>query len=163
MYCPYMSPGFDLIPAGFWRRLIAALIDLVLVFFAGVVLALILSPLLLSVPARWQPIFSSPQQSLVVVGAYLVVGWVYSASLESSEGQATIGKNTVGIMVCDLSGGRIGFWQASLRYLGKLLSILTLGIGFLIMLRHPRRQTLHDRLTGTLVVLNLDSPLIGPA
>jgi len=162
-YCPYLSPDFGHIPAGFWRRTIAAVIDQVLVLFAGFVLALLASPLLLAAPSRLSEFVSGGRAGLIVGAGYLVVGWLYFAGLEASEGQATIGKVMTGIVVADLRGDPISFWRASLRYLGKLLSILTLGIGFLIMLRHPRRQTLHDRLTGTLVVLNLDSPLIGPA
>jgi uncharacterized RDD family membrane protein YckC len=30
------------------------------------------------------------------------------------------------------------------------------------MLRHPRKQALHDRIAGTVVIINLSSPLIGP-
>ncbi len=161
-YCPYLSPDFGLIPAGFWRRTIAAAIDQVLVLFAGFVLALMASPLLLAAPSRLADFFTGDRAGLIIGAAYLVLGWLYFASLEASEGQATIGKTMTGIMVTDLQGEPISFWRASLRYLAKLLTVLTLGVGYLIMLRHPRRQALHDRLSGTVVTVHLDSPIVGP-
>ncbi|MGI6206690.1 MAG: RDD family protein [Anaerolineae bacterium] len=161
-YCPYLSPYLGLIFAGFWRRLIAAVVDLLLVLFASFVLVLIVSPVLLAAPASLERFFASEYVSFALVGAYLVLGWLYFAGFEASESQATIGKTALGIMVSDLRGDRVGFGRASLRYLGKLISLLTLGIGFLIMLRHPRKQALHDRIAGTVVIINLSSPLIGP-
>ncbi len=161
-YCPYMSPDFGLIPAGFTRRAIAAVVDQVLVFFAGFVLALLVSPLLLAAPDRMARLLVGGNSGLAVVVGYLLVGWLYFAGLEASEGQATIGKVMTAIIVSDLKGERITFWRASLRYLAKLLSILTLGVGFLMMLRHPRKRTLHDRLSGTVVAVHLESPIVGP-
>lgn len=162
-YCPYMSPDFGLIPAGFIRRTIAAVVDQVLVVFAGFVLALIASPLLLAAPSRLTELFAEGRAGLLMAVGYLLIGWLYFAGLESSEGQATIGKVMTGIMVCDLQGERISFWRAGLRYLAKWLSLLTLGIGYLIMLRHPRRQALHDRIARTVVTVQLESPIVGPA
>lgn len=161
-YCPYMSPDFGLIPASFTRRVIAAVVDQVMVLFAGFVLALMASPLLLATPNRLEGMFLGDHAGLAAALGYLLLGWVYFAGLEASEGQATIGKVMTGIMVCDLKGERLTFWRASLRYLAKLLSVLTLGIGFLIMLRHPRRRALHDRLSGTVVTVNLHSSIVGP-
>ena len=162
-YCPYMSPNFGAIPAGFWRRAIAAVVDQVLVAFAGFVLGLMASPLLLAAPQRVETLLGDGRLELIVLGGYLLVGWIYFAGFESSEGQATIGKTITGTIVCDLQGGHISFWRASLRYLAKFLSILTLGIGFFIMVRHPRRQALHDRVAKTVVAIHLDSPIVGPA
>ncbi len=161
-YCPYMSPDFGLIPAGFMRRLIAAVVDQVMVLFAGFVLALMASPLLLAAPDRLEGMLIGDHAGLTVAVAYLLVGWIYFAGLEAAEGQATIGKVMTGIMVCDLKGERPSFGRASLRYLAKLLSVLTLGVGFLIMLWHPRKRTLHDLLSRTAVTVHLESPIVGP-
>lgn len=162
IYCPYLSPDFQLMPAGLGRRLIALVIDLVLIAFTGFVFALLISPLLLTAPSSMNAPLSLVVRTVGPVLVYLTLGWLYSAGFESSEGMATIGKTMVGIHVTDLAGDPISFGRASLRYLGKLLSILTLGVGFFIMARHPRRMTLHDRLTRTMVIINLDSPIVGP-
>jgi uncharacterized RDD family membrane protein YckC len=52
---------------------------------------------------------------------WLVVAWLYFAVMESSAWQATIGKRIVGASVMDLTGERINFGRASIRYLAKLL------------------------------------------
>lgn len=161
-YCPYLSPYLGLIYAGFWRRAIAAVIDAVLIVFASFVLGLLLSPFLLAAPASLERYFASEYLSVILMVVYLTMGWLYFAGFESSESQATIGKTAVGILVTDVRGERIGFGRATLRYLAKLVSLLLLGAGFLVMLRHPRRQTLHDRAAKTVVIVHLQSPLIGP-
>ena len=38
------------------------------------------------------------------------------------------------------------------RYLASMLSSLTCLIGYFIAINHPKKQTLHDRLVGTVVV-----------
>ena len=48
-----------------------------------------------------------------------------------------------------------GFGRANRRYWAKLLSSLTLGIGFVMAIFTERRQTLHDRIAGTLVLRDM--------
>ena len=82
----------------------------------------------------------------------IVIGWLYFALMESSTKQATVGKMVLGIVVTDLDGNRISFIKATGRHFGKILSVLTLGIGFLMIAFTEKRQGLHDRLAGTLVL-----------
>jgi len=67
--------------------------------------------------------------------------------------QATLGKKLVGIQVTDLYGQRIGFGRALNRLLGKMLSALTLYIGFMMAGWTEKKQALHDIMAGTLVVV----------
>ena len=83
--------------------------------------------------------------------SFLLV-WIYSAVFESSGKQATLGKMALGIIVTDLSGKRISFGKASGRYFGQFLSGFILGIGFLMIAFTARKQGLHDKLAGCLVV-----------
>ncbi|MBS1586167.1 MAG: RDD family protein [Bacteroidetes bacterium] len=82
----------------------------------------------------------------------LVVNWLYSALMESGEGQATLGKRAMGLKVTDMAGGRISFGKATGRYFGKFVSAIILLIGYLMMLWDDKKQTLHDKMAGTLVV-----------
>jgi uncharacterized RDD family membrane protein YckC len=41
---------------------------------------------------------------------------------------------------------------ATRRFLAVILSVIPLGLGFLVVLRDPSRRAWHDRLTGTEVV-----------
>ena len=78
--------------------------------------------------------------------------WLYSASLESSVWQATVGKKLLGLYVTDVSGKRISFARASGRFVGKSLEHLTLFIGFLVAGFTARKQALHDIIAGCLVL-----------
>jgi uncharacterized RDD family membrane protein YckC len=71
--------------------------------------------------------------------------------MESKKG-ATLGKMALGIKVTDMSGNPVSFARASGRYFGKILSGLTLGIGYIIAGFSQQKQALHDILAKTLVV-----------
>ena len=127
--------------AGIWRRLAALLIDLLLLACVEGVLGALL-------------VLVSPDTAntsrLISVSA--AISWAYFALLESSPAQATLGKIALGIKVTDAGGGAITFRRASVRYFCKSLSTLVLGVGWLLAAFTPRRQALHDLLSGTLVV-----------
>ena len=54
--------------------------------------------------------------------------------------------------VTDLGGQPIGFGRASGRYFARILSSLILMIGYLMAAFTARKQSLHDLLSGCLVV-----------
>ena len=59
----------------------------------------------------------------------------------------------LGIKVTDLNGRRIGFGKATGRYFGMiLLSSVTLGIGLIMIAFTEKKQGLHDKMAGCLVV-----------
>jgi len=154
-------PEARLIPASFFPRGIAFLIDCAILF---VPLAILfgLCALAIEIPAMWN--HASPQMKsedwdllelntrrlfwLVLVG----FGWIYVAGLESSLSQATIGKRWMGLKVTDDHGQRLSFLHASARYAAKYLSALPCLLGFVMALFSSRSRALHDRLTGTRVV-----------
>ena len=78
--------------------------------------------------------------------------WLYFALTESSEMQATPGKRCCKIIVTDLHGNRVSFGRASGRYFAKIVSVLTLGIGFLMAGLTQRKQALHDLIADCLVL-----------
>ena len=83
---------------------------------------------------------------------WLLVGYfLYCALLESSPWQATVGKRVIGLKVSNRRGERIGFARAAARFVAKLLSVLTLFVGYLLIVVTKRRQALHDLIAGTLV------------
>ncbi|NTW92025.1 MAG: hypothetical protein HGA40_01085 [Methanoregulaceae archaeon] len=92
-----------------------------------------------------------PQVLLCAIIFLLLVPWIYSAYLESSRNQSTLGKLAVRVAVTDMQGNRITFSRATLRFFGKILCIFTLFIGFLIIAFNGYRQGLHDMIAGTLV------------
>ncbi len=78
--------------------------------------------------------------------------WLYFTLLESSTVQATLGKAVIGIRVTDEQGRRISLLRANARYWAKILSVITLGFGYLMAGFTRRKQALHDMVAGTLVV-----------
>ncbi len=132
--------------AGFWRRVVAVILD-------GLVLGIVTVPLNLAFGGgddfgSNSGMYYSPAASSIST----VLGWLYAALMESSSKQATLGKMAMGIIVTDLEGRRIGFGKATGRHFAKILSALILGIGFLMVAFTQRKQGLHDILAGTLVV-----------
>ena len=83
----------------------------------------------------------------------VVVPWLYYAGFESSRGQATPGKVLMHLEVTDLEGNHISFARATLRFFGKFISVLIIFIGFLMIGLTKKRQGLHDKIAGCLVLL----------
>ena len=75
-------------------------------------------------------------------------GWIYSAFMESSFRQATLGKMALGIVVTDLEGRKISFRKAARRYFVKVLFFGFVWAGFT-----AKKQALHDKVVGCLVVV----------
>ena len=131
--------------AGFWKRYAAALIDLVIIgvlwlgigLFVGIVCDGAANP----VP-------------IVFIGTAIsvIIAWLYFALFESSPNQATPGKMAVGIKVTDMDGNRISFGKASGRHFGKILSVLTVLVGYIMAAFTQKKQGLHDIVSGCLVV-----------
>lgn len=88
----------------------------------------------------------------LTAASVFVLALLYFAALESSRAQATLGKMAVGLQVADVHGEPIGFARAVARFLAKLLSLLVLGVGFLMLVFNDRHRALHDVLTGSVVV-----------
>ncbi len=156
--------------AGFWWRVLAWLIDSLILGAAGIVIQLAFghSGVAPSGDGRiWHagsmiPISLAPvvtmHVSRSVTGGWLItmVGFVlqgaYFTLLESSRWQATLGKRACGLRVARLDGGRISLARAIGRYFAKFLSALILCIGFLMIAWTRRKQGLHDILAETLVI-----------
>ena len=128
--------------AGFWRRVAASIIDSIVLIVGSVPFAIMVAG-------------SGADEDEAAGTAYLlsvVLAWLYSALMESSGRQATLGKIALGIKVTDMNGERIGFGRATGRHFAKIISSITLGIGFAKAGFTKRRQGLHDMIAGTLVV-----------
>jgi uncharacterized RDD family membrane protein YckC len=146
---------------GFWIRLLAHLID-------HVILGAVAAPLffILVLPAMLRVIHEaernqepSPELIVAIVGSvfiYVVLAfvgqWLYEALLTSSSWQATLGKRVLQLKVTDELGNRIGFGRATGRFFAKILSSMFFCIGFIMVGLTDRKRGLHDMLAGTLVM-----------
>jgi uncharacterized RDD family membrane protein YckC len=146
--------------AGFWARAGAWLIDQLVVGIPYNIATAVLVPYTPPnvttttdsggrVTAHWTGDWGT---FAAVLAAGIVITWLYSALLLSSHRRATVGKMALGLVVTDESGGRISFARASGRYFAGTLNSLTRGIGYLMVIWTDRKQALHDRIAGTVVV-----------
>jgi uncharacterized RDD family membrane protein YckC len=72
--------------------------------------------------------------------------------MESSSAQATLGKLIIGIKVTNVHGDRISFGRATARYFAKVISALTLFIGYIMAGFTNKKQALHDIIADCLVI-----------
>ncbi len=132
-----MNPSPAPLYAGFWRRAGAATLDGLIFSTPGLILSL----------AGFE--IGQPWMEMAI---WTIGGWLYYALLHSSAWQATFGKRAFGIKVTGLQGERIGFGRATWRYLASLVSTVIFCIGYLMAAWTQRKQALHDKMAGTLVV-----------
>lgn len=136
--------------AGFLRRLYANLIDCVIILLIG---GLIFITVSLAIPKLYNEDSIFPIILLCCLYLMFPISvWLYYAFLESSEKQATLGKQLIGVIVTDVKGNKISFLRATGRFFGRALSGLPLCIGYLLPIITEKKQTLHDMITGTIVV-----------
>lgn len=113
---------------GFWRRFVASLIDMLILFI----------PVLLLVAIEMKSLAG-------------IIPLFYYAFFENSNKQATLGKMALGIKVVDLNGNRITFFSAIARTLCKSISALFM-FGFIMAAFTDKKQAFHDIAAGTFVV-----------
>jgi uncharacterized RDD family membrane protein YckC len=164
-YAATMQPPSHLIYAGFWLRFAAVFLDGLIVGIPMMIVGGIIGGIYGFTYATSHPggkvgfmdadgnlNVSFIIMEICLILFSLVVKWLYFALQESSSAQATLGKRAMGIQVTNLEGQRIGFGQASGRFFGKIISGMTLLIGYMMAGFTERKQALHDMIAGTLVV-----------
>lgn len=157
--------------AGFWRRVLAYLIDAIVLgglYFSLFEAVRILAPFSLdpgplTVNGRLDSAdfvaMLVPLANIAAVCGW--IGWAYYVLLESSPARGTLGKIALGLYVADSHGDPITFVRAVVRNALKTLSSLLLGIGYVMAAFTPRKQGLHDLLSGTLVLRKTHYFVIG--
>ena len=144
-------------PAGLGWRLLAATVDAALLFVGSLIplapwIAMLLIERFLLAPGAMSP---SAQTKALVAGACAVL-WVLFAFYYVVHGWARRGC-TLGLRLCGLQlldwrhKAPIGYPRALLRLAALLVTFLTFGLGFLLVLFRADRKALHDLLAGTLV------------
>jgi len=99
-----------------------------------------------------QSLLALPRVTLAGFILLFAMMWVYYAFFETSTWQATPGKRLFKLYVTDLSGRRLTFWRASIRYFGRKISEATFLVGYVIAAFTEKKQALHDILSGCLVL-----------
>ena len=144
----------DVAYGGFWIRVVAYLIDGILLNIVFGIIGVIVGVSMIPI----DPTNTDPMASMEHMGRFqlvaLVVTWLYFALMESSPRGATVGKMVLGLRVVDEQGNRISFARATGRFFAKFVSTIILMIGYLMVAFTERKRGLHDMIAGTLVIKN---------
>ena len=135
-----METNDQMVMAEWWRRFAALVIDSAVLWI----------PTMLVTRSMDRPLG---------LAIWVVVGFTYFTVLNGGQRGQTLGKMVWNIRVRDAAtGGPLGPAKAAVRYLAPaLLSIVTFGLIWLPdglwLFWDRRRQTLHDKVAGSVVVM----------
>lgn len=164
---PYAAPRADIggyastpvheghvVYAGFWKRVAASIIDAFAIGIPVGIVAAIVGGLLgfgssfASGLSGAADVFNPGETITSYLLTALAFAWFHSTAGLT----ATPGKLAIGIKVVRTDGERISFLRGFGRYWATFLSLLIVGIGFLMAAFTSRKQALHDLVCDTLVV-----------
>ena len=117
--------------AGFWWRILAGLIDNIILAIISIAISFMGAPYL---------------------GFFIY--WLYFVILQSSEKRSTFGMRACDIKIHDEHFNRLGFWRLTGRYFATGLSGIILLIGFFMIAFTKRKQGLHDLVARTIHTIN---------
>ena len=151
--------------AGFWIRLAAALIDFGVLIIGLYVLYCVVSQSFFWIFPNVESIIEALQDIAhgmpvptniiwlmsTVIFIFLVCCTVYFVALWATTGQS-LGKSSLSIKVIRTDSSPLDLRSAFIRFLGYLLCILTLGVGFIVIAFDRHKQGWHDKLADTYVV-----------
>ncbi len=161
---PQAAAGTPVLYAGFWLRVVAAIIDYVILWipYGAFCVAVFASAFPEMMRMQGNPtalVITFLPRILFISVVYIAVTWIYWAGLESSEWQATLGKKALGLYVTDMEGRRASFAKTSGRYwagrgIGKVpyLGVLYFLISCIMAGLTEKKQALHDIIANCLVL-----------
>ncbi len=149
--------------AGFWRRLVAFMIDstIVTIIFAVLLVIASLAFFFGAMSAENSAVLNNlanpkglSSAVLLVLAFYVAINTAYFTYFHGVTGR-TPGKMLLGLQVCCADGTPISFGIAFLRSVGYLVSSLlgTIPLGFIWAAFDPKKQTWHDKIAGTVVII----------
>lgn len=125
--------------AGFWVRFAALMIDNIILFIVGLIFGFSIG------------FIFGMQSVFLTIGSY-VIGWAYFIAM-THKYQATLGKKALGIKVQSVDSGNASLGKITLREtIGKIISGIIFGIGYIMVAFTGKKQALHDMIAKTVVV-----------
>lgn len=140
---------------GFWRRLVAAGIDLAMILPVAVVLSLIAGRLTgVRPPAGfdiWLLVLDNEPAVAMGIGLTVAVGAVYVLVFQILRGR-TLGMKVMKLKVIDVYGDPPSPARCVMRTVGYLVGVVTLFLGFIWIGFDAEKRGLHDWIAGTYVI-----------
>jgi len=149
-----VPPAVTVTYAGFWIRVLAWLIDaMILTMIQGLLQFLLLQRSFHFEPGMHPDEFLGPMMGLI--GMAWLIGTMVQSCYEGffvSKLGATPGKMALGLKVVRPDGRMVDLGRAFGRYFAKILSALILCIGYLMVAFDSEKRGLHDMICDTRVV-----------
>jgi uncharacterized RDD family membrane protein YckC len=147
---------------GFWKRLVAAAIDLAIVIPAALIVTLVASKLagihlppsnlhLLDIDLWIDLVLATDPALLMGLVLFVAIGLLYLLVFLIVRGR-TLGMQVLRMKVIDVYGDRPSPGRCALRCAGYLASAATLLLGFLWIGFDSEKRGLHDWIAGTYVI-----------
>ncbi len=143
-----VAPVAALRYAGFWIRVLAYIIDTILLDIVIVPLGFVIRAI---VGASLNPLEPSMAASLMGLPINLAVVGFYYIYLVGKYG-ATPGKMALKLRIVQANGSPIGYGKACGRFFSLIVSFLCCYIGVLMVAWDPEKRGLHDRMCNTRVI-----------
>ncbi len=140
--------------APLWRRLAAMVYDSILVFAIWIVVGFLVLALFGIPDAQTVEegrVVMNPWYRYVLLLAMLLSSFAFFCGFWMASGQ-TLGMQAWRVRIQNRDGTQVSPRQCLIRYVVAPLSLLLLGAGYLYMYCNPRRETWHDRLSGSQVI-----------
>lgn len=129
---------------GFWMRYLALNLDSLI---TAIIITLPLNIIAVVVGAA-----AGFRMALVLLQVVLI--YTYFIYL-TNKNQATIGKKLLGLRVVSEDGTRLPFGKIAFREtIGKFISMIILFVGYLMVAFTSKKQGLHDKMVGSVVLYN---------
>jgi uncharacterized RDD family membrane protein YckC len=140
--------------ASFWWRLLAFLIDYVILSFILQLIFFILAANGITFNLKSLDDLFKLSVSQLLLLQLISSGTliIYNAAGEASAMKGSIGKRVCRMVVVDADGVGLTFLNALARSFGKVISLVFWGLGFLSIFFTEHRQAVHDLLAKTYVV-----------
>jgi uncharacterized RDD family membrane protein YckC len=153
---PVQNQVPEIVYAGFWLRYLALTLDNIIV---GIPLAIIAFLILFLVALITGENSSNPSTGFKLIQSFVYIAQIIAQIcyfvILTNKRQATIGKRLLGLKVLSEEGSTISLGKIILREtIGKLVSGIILGIGFLMAAFTSKKQALHDIMSGSVVISN---------
>jgi len=144
----YYPTGTNL--ATFWWRLLAYLIDYVLILLLAVAFGVVIGLALRFTGGSYYWIYDKHNWGLKFSLAIMLI--CYNSVFEATKMQGSIGKTICKLKVVNAQRGRINFTNALGRNLSKIISSLVCGMGFLNIFWDSKKQGWHDQIAKTYII-----------
>lgn len=131
--------------AGFWRRLLAQIIDAIILGVLGYLLFGSAVTNVTGADGLYSVNVSFTNWQTLIPVLYTILFWIWKG--------ATPGKMVLGMKIINVDGSDLTWGRAIGRYFAYFVSAIVIFIGFIWIGFDSKKQGWHDKLAGTYVVM----------